>query len=64
MSGRASGKVPHQKKPKKEEKDLDESDVAFKLKQKEESAKLKEMQAKAAGRGPIVSGGIKRSGKK
>ena len=64
MSGRAGGKVPYQKKPKKDERELDESDLAFKAKQKEEQQKLKEMQAKAAGKGPLTSGGIKKSGKK
>lgn len=64
MSGRAGGKVPYQKKPKKDDKEMDEADLAFKQKQKEEAAKLKEMQAKAAGKGPLGSGGIKKSGKK
>lgn len=56
--------MPYQKKPKKDERDLDESDMAFIAKQKEEAAKLKELQAKAAGKGPLTSGGIKKSGKK
>ena len=43
---------------------MDESDLAFLAKKKEEAAKLKEMQAKAAGKGPLTSGGIKKSGKK
>jgi hypothetical protein len=64
MSGRAGGKVPYQKKPKKEAGDLDESDLAFKAKQKEDAAKLKELQAKASQRGPLSAGGIKKSGKK
>jgi hypothetical protein len=58
------GKVPYQKKPKKEDRELDESDLAYIAKQKEEAAKLKELQAKAAGKGPLTSGGIKKSGKK
>lgn len=41
------------KKPKKEEKDLDEADLAFKAKQKEEQARLKELQTKAAKGGPM-----------
>lgn len=41
------------KKPKKEEKELDETDIAFKAKQKEEQAKLKELQAKAVKGGPM-----------
>jgi hypothetical protein len=39
--------------------DMDESDMAFKQKQKEEQQKLKEMAAKASGKGPLTSGGIK-----
>lgn len=39
--------------------DLDETDIAFKLKQKEEQIKMKEMAAKAAGKGPLATGGIK-----
>ncbi|KAM9272021.1 translation machinery-associated protein 7 isoform 1-T1 [Cariama cristata] len=39
-------------------------DLAFKQKQKEEQKKLEEMKAKAAGKGPLTSGGIKKSGKK
>ncbi len=53
-----------------------QTDVAFKQKQKEEAAKLKALQEKAAGKGPLggspigcgrshaASGGIKKSGKK
>jgi len=52
------------KQPKKQDKDLDEDDLAFKEKQKEEQQKMKEMQKKAAQGGPLVSGGIKKSGKK
>ncbi|OXB56192.1 hypothetical protein ASZ78_016971 [Callipepla squamata] len=40
------------------------ADLAFKQKQKEEQKKLEEMKAKAAGKGPLASGGIKKSGKK
>ncbi|KAF9362015.1 Translation machinery-associated protein 7 [Mortierella sp. AD094] len=64
MSGRAGGKAKPLKAPKKKVNDLDEEDLAFKAKQKEEQAKLKEMQQKAAGKGPLVGGGIKKSGKK
>lgn len=56
--------MPYQKKPKKEEREMDESDLAFKAKQKEEAAKLKELQAKASGKGPLGGSGIKKSGKK
>ena len=37
---------------------------AYQAKQREEQKKLKEMAAKAAGKGPLVGGGIKKSGKK
>ena len=37
---------------------------ALHAKQREEQKKLKEMATKAAGKGPLVSGGIKKSGKK
>lgn len=33
-------------------------------KQKEEQKKLEELKAKAAGKGPLATGGIKKSGKK
>lgn len=61
--GRGGKKKPL-KQPKKQSKDLDETDLAFKQKQKEEQKKLEEMKAKAAGKGPLASGGIKKSGKK
>ncbi|KAM9374486.1 translation machinery-associated protein 7 [Phaethornis superciliosus] len=64
MSGREGGKKKPLKQPKKQSKDLDETDLAFKQKQKEEQKKLEEMKAKAAGKGPLASGGIKKSGKK
>ncbi|OWK11007.1 hypothetical protein Celaphus_00006898, partial [Cervus elaphus hippelaphus] len=43
---------------------MDEEDKAFKQKQKEEQKKLEELKAKAAGKGPLATGGIKKSGKK
>lgn len=52
------------KAAKKDAKELDESDLEFKKKQQEEQKKLKEMAAKAGQKGPLVSGGIKKSGKK
>ncbi|XP_068401865.1 translation machinery-associated protein 7-like [Eschrichtius robustus] len=52
------------KKPKKQAKETDEEDKAFKQKQKEEQKKLGELKAKASGKGPQVTGGIKKSGKK
>uniref|UniRef100_A0A8D0DSW3 Translation machinery-associated protein 7 n=1 Tax=Salvator merianae TaxID=96440 RepID=A0A8D0DSW3_SALMN len=58
------GKKKPLKQPKKQSKELDEEDKAFKQKQKEEQRKLDEMKAKAAGKGPLAGGGIKKSGKK
>ncbi|ORE07223.1 translation machinery associated TMA7 [Rhizopus microsporus var. microsporus] len=64
MSGRQGGKLKPLKKPKKQNSDLDDEDLAFKKKQQEEAKRLKELQQKAAGKGPLLSGGIKKSGKK
>ncbi|KAI9272203.1 translation machinery associated TMA7 [Helicostylum pulchrum] len=65
MSGRQGGKLKPLKKPKKVQGGSDdEEDLAFKKKQMEEAKRLKEMQTKAAGKGPLLSGGIKKSGKK
>ncbi|ORZ00131.1 coiled-coil domain-containing protein 72 [Syncephalastrum racemosum] len=64
MSGRQGGKLKPLKQGKKKQNDLDEEDLAFKKKQQEEAKKLKELQAKASGKGPLMSGGIKKSGKK
>ncbi|XP_033715780.1 translation machinery-associated protein 7-like [Globicephala melas] len=50
MSGREGGKKKHLKQPKKQAKDMDEEDKAFKQKQKEEHKKL-ELKAKAVGKG-------------
>ncbi|KOS12576.1 hypothetical protein Malapachy_2853 [Malassezia pachydermatis] len=41
MSGRQGGKLKPLKQPKKSQKDLDEDDLAFKQKQKEEAAAKK-----------------------
>nr|ALS04932.1 hypothetical protein [Pseudodiaptomus poplesia] len=64
MSGREGGKKKPLKAPKKQSKDVDDEDMAFQQKKREEEKKLKELQAKAAGKGPLTSGGIKKSGKK
>ncbi|OWK11491.1 hypothetical protein Celaphus_00006897 [Cervus elaphus hippelaphus] len=58
------GKKKPLKQPKKQAKKMDEEDKAFKQKQKEEQKKLEELKAKAAGKGPLATGGIKKSGKK
>jgi len=64
MSGRAGGKQKPLKQPKKAKKDEDEEDKAFKEKQKKAAAEEKAMAEKARGRGPLATGGIKKSGKK
>lgn len=64
MSSREGGKKKPLKAPKKGAKEVDDEDIKFKEKQKEEQKKLAEMKAKACGRGPLASGGIKKSGKK
>ncbi|POY72983.1 hypothetical protein BMF94_3969 [Rhodotorula taiwanensis] len=62
MSGRQASKLKPLKAPKKKNEEIDEDDAA--AKQKAEAAKLKDMQAKAAKGGPLLGGGIKKSGKK
>ncbi|KAK9352223.1 translation machinery associated TMA7 [Lipomyces doorenjongii] len=64
MSGRQGGKAKPLKAPKKERKDVDEDDKVFLEKKKAEAAARKEMAAKASKGGPLVTGGIKKSGKK
>ncbi|XP_045146779.1 translation machinery-associated protein 7-like [Echinops telfairi] len=63
MSGREGGKKKPLKQPKKQNKEMDEEEKAFKPKQKEEQKKLEELKAKARGKGPLATGGIKKSGK-
>uniref|UniRef100_A0A8C6VI42 Coiled-coil domain-containing protein 72 n=1 Tax=Naja naja TaxID=35670 RepID=A0A8C6VI42_NAJNA len=65
LSFTVGGKKKPLKQPKKQSKELDEEDKAFRQKQKEEQKKLDEMKAKAAGKGPIhiyilLGGGIKK----
>ncbi|XP_037598364.1 translation machinery-associated protein 7-like [Cebus imitator] len=52
------------KQPKKQAKEMDMEDKAFKQKQKEKQKKLEELKVKALGKRPLVTGGIKKSGKK
>jgi hypothetical protein len=47
MSGRQGGKKKPLKQAKKEKPELDEDDLAFKQKQREEQQKLKEAQERA-----------------
>jgi len=64
MSGRQGGKQKPLKQPKKKSADLDDEDLAFKQKQREEQKALKEAAAKAGAKGPMGGSGIKKSGKK
>jgi hypothetical protein len=43
---------------------MDDEDVKFKQQQKETAKKLEEAKAKAGQKGPMSTGGIKKSGKK
>ncbi|MBW03916.1 Translation machinery-associated protein 7, partial [Eschrichtius robustus] len=52
MSGREGGKKKPLKQTKKQAKDMDEEDKAFKQKQKEEQKKLEELKEKAVGKAP------------
>ncbi|RJE20931.1 Translation machinery associated TMA7 [Aspergillus sclerotialis] len=63
---REGGKVKPLKSAKKEKKELDEEDIAFKEKQKADAKARKELMDKAKGKGPLTTGnqGIKKSGKK
>lgn len=63
-SGRDGGKKKPLKAAKKETKDMDEDDVALKQKLKEQKAALDKAKELAGKKGPLVSGGIKKSGKK
>uniref|UniRef100_A0A2K6KN39 Uncharacterized protein n=1 Tax=Rhinopithecus bieti TaxID=61621 RepID=A0A2K6KN39_RHIBE len=62
MSSREGGKKKPLKQPKKQAKEMDEEDKAFTQKQKEEQKKLEEVKVKAAGKGPLATGRIKKSG--
>ncbi|KAF2458064.1 translation machinery associated TMA7-domain-containing protein [Lineolata rhizophorae] len=66
-SGQGTGTNPiHNKKPRKQQKDMDEDELEFKKKQQADKKAREEMAAKASGKGPLNSGkqGIKKSGKK
>ncbi|EPQ17905.1 Coiled-coil domain-containing protein 72 [Myotis brandtii] len=55
MSGCEGGKKKPLKQPKKQAKEMDEEDRAFKQRQKEEQKKLEELKAKAAGKSPLAT---------
>ena len=64
--GTLAGTNPlHNKKPKKEKKELDEDEVAYKAKQQADKKARDEMAKKAQGKGPMNAGqqGIKKSKK-
>ncbi|XP_032725886.1 translation machinery-associated protein 7-like [Lontra canadensis] len=63
MPGCENGKKPLQQ-PKKQAKGTDGEDKSFKQKQKEEQKELEKLNMMATGKGPLVTGGIKNSGKK
>ncbi|KAL5002338.1 translation machinery associated TMA7 [Aspergillus recurvatus] len=65
-ASREGGKVKPLKAAKKEKKELDDDDLAFKEKQRAEARAKKELMEKAKGKGPLNTGnqGIKKSGKK
>ncbi|PGH30566.1 hypothetical protein GX50_06649 [[Emmonsia] crescens] len=64
--GRDGGKAKPLKAPKKEKKELNEEELAFREKQKADAKARKDLADKAKGKGPLNSGqqGIKKSGKK
>ncbi|KAH8695316.1 translation machinery associated TMA7 [Talaromyces proteolyticus] len=64
--GREGGKVKPLKAAKKEKKELDEDELAYKEKLKADAKAKKDMLDKAKGKGPLNTGsqGIKKSGKK
>ncbi|XP_053950660.1 translation machinery-associated protein 7 homolog [Anastrepha obliqua] len=64
MSGREGGKKKPLKAPKKESKELDDDELAFKQKQKDAQKALEQAKQRASQKGPLVGGGIKKSGKK
>ncbi|XP_019952262.1 translation machinery-associated protein 7 [Paralichthys olivaceus] len=63
MSGREGGKKKPLKAPKKQSKEMDDDDMAYKQKQKEDQKALEALKSKAA-KGTFGTSGIKKSGKK
>lgn len=64
MSGREGGKKKPLKAPKKDAKELTEDEKEFKAKQQADKKAMEALKAKAGQKGPLVGGGIKKSGKK
>ncbi|KAL4873453.1 translation machinery associated TMA7 [Aspergillus spectabilis] len=65
-ASREGGKVKPLKAAKKEKKELDDDELAFKEKQRADAKAKKDLADKAKGKGPLNTGaqGIKKSGKK
>uniref|UniRef100_A0A4X1SJN2 Uncharacterized protein n=2 Tax=Sus scrofa TaxID=9823 RepID=A0A4X1SJN2_PIG len=57
-----SGREPDYS-PRNRFEEMEEEDKALKKKQKEEQKKLEELKARASGKGPLATAGIKKSGK-
>ncbi|KAL5278537.1 TMA7 family protein [Megaselia abdita] len=64
MTGREGGKKKPLKQPKKDSKDLDDDDLAHKAKMRDQAKALAAAKEQASKKGPLVGGGIKKSGKK
>ncbi|KAK4269406.1 hypothetical protein QN277_022566 [Acacia crassicarpa] len=64
MSSKQGGKAKPLKKPKSDQKEYDEVDMANLQKKKEEEKALKELKAKAQQKGSFGGAGLKKSGKK
>lgn len=64
MSSRQGGKLKPLKQKKKQQDDLDPEEQAFKEKQRADAAAKKALLNNMKSGKPLVSGGIKKSGKK
>lgn len=64
MSGRQGGKAKPLKQKKKDQRDMDPEELAYKEKQKQDAAAKKAFMANVKSGKPLVGGGIKKSGKK
>ncbi|XP_062960243.1 translation machinery-associated protein 7B-like [Cynocephalus volans] len=64
LSSCEGGRKKTLKQPKKQAKEMDKEEKAFRQKGKEEQNKAEELKAKAVGKGPLATDAIKKSGKK
>ncbi|KAI5061510.1 hypothetical protein GOP47_0024015 [Adiantum capillus-veneris] len=62
MSSKQGGKAKPLKAPKADKKEYDENEKAFLQKKKEEEKAMKDLKAKAAGKGTFAGSGLKKSG--